>query len=215
MEKKEKDALKSALKRKEFINHGFALFVRKSIDAVTLQEVADSAGYGIVTLYRYFGTKQDFVIAVSASKWEQVFESYRRPCQDMASEGERAVDIFSHYLTSFIEIYKNHKDLLYFNQMFNIYIKAENVEYNVIQPYQEVIQILEDRFHRMYLRAQDDHSLRTDIPEKEMFSATLHLMLAAVTRYAVGLVYDAGIDPEKELRLLKDMLMKEYTLPQD
>ena len=36
------------------------------------------------------------------------------------------------------------------------------------------------------------------------------LMLAAVTRYAVGLVYDAGVDPEREILLLKKMLLREY-----
>jgi hypothetical protein len=47
---------------------------------------------------------------------------------------------------------------------------------------------------------------------KEMFSATLHLMMAAATRYAVGLICDAGVDPEKELELLKDMLMQRFTV---
>ena len=43
-----------------------------------------------------------------------------------------------------------------------------------------------------------------------MFSTTLHLMLAAVTRYAVGLVYEGGTEPEKELTVLKEMLMGRY-----
>ena len=36
-------------------------------------------------------------------------------------------------------------------------------------------------------------------------------MLAAVTRCAVGLVYKGGEDPEKELILLRNMLLREYT----
>ena len=45
-----------------------------------------------------------------------------------------------------------------------------------------------------------------------MFSSVFHIMLAAITRYAVGLVYDANIDPIQELYLLKKMLMREYTV---
>ena len=39
-----------------------------------------------------------------------------------------------------------------------------------------------------------------------MFSTTLHLMLAAATRYAIGLVYipESGFDAEKELEKLKE-----------
>ena len=45
-----------------------------------------------------------------------------------------------------------------------------------------------------------------------MFSTTLHLMLAAVTRYAVGLVYipENGLDAEKELEKLKEALLMRY-----
>jgi hypothetical protein len=45
-----------------------------------------------------------------------------------------------------------------------------------------------------------------------MFSTTLHLMLAAVTRYAVGLVYvpESGFDAEKELEKMKMALLHEY-----
>ena len=44
-----------------------------------------------------------------------------------------------------------------------------------------------------------------------MFSTVLHLMMAVVTRYAVGLVYNDGTDPEKELLLQKKMLMNEFS----
>ena len=63
----------------------------------------------------------------------------------------------------------------------------------------------------MYETAKQDGTLRTDIPEQKIFSTTLHLMLAAVTRYAVGLIYQGG-EPEEELTALKEMLMQRYTV---
>ena len=36
-------------------------------------------------------------------------------------------------------------------------------------------------------------------------------MLAIATRYAVGLVYDAGVSPERELIAQKEMLLARYT----
>ena len=44
-----------------------------------------------------------------------------------------------------------------------------------------------------------------------MFSVTLHLMLATVTRYAVGLAYNEDTDAEAELELLKEMLLSKFT----
>lgn len=48
--------------------------------------------------------------------------------------------------------------------------------------------------------------------KEEMFSTTLHLMLAAATRYAIGLVYipEEGFDAERELEKLKEALLMRY-----
>ena len=64
----------------------------------------------------------------------------------------------------------------------------------------------------VYERAEQDHTIRTDESEEEMFSTTLHLMLAAVTRYAIGLVYipESGFDAEKELEKLKEAMLLRY-----
>ena len=64
----------------------------------------------------------------------------------------------------------------------------------------------------VYERAEQDHTIRTDESEEEMFSTTLHLMLAAVTRYAVGLVYipESGLDAENELEKLKEAMLLRY-----
>ena len=76
-----------------------------------------------------------------------------------------------------------------------------------------VVDELGKDFHDLYLRGLKDGTLNKEIPEEEMFSSTFHIMLAAVTRYAVGLVYDSEkTDPEKELVRLKNMLLREFTV---
>lgn len=93
-----------------------------------------------------------------------------------------------------------------------VYVANEKVSPQQMRPFTEVTEKLAERFHRIYDKARTDGTLRTDVPENEVFSGTLHLMLAAVTRYAVGLVYDSGVDPEKELTMLKEMLLDRYTV---
>ena len=121
-------------------------------------------------------------------------------------------EIFEYYLESFIGLYRNHRDLLRFNQFFNVYIQSERIDPEVLKPYRDMIEKLRRNFHMVYERAEQDHTIRTDEPEEEMFSTTLHLMLAAVTRYAVGLVYipETGLDAEKELEKLKEAMLLRY-----
>ena len=61
-------------------------------------------------------------------------------------------------------------------------------------------------------KAMEDGTLRTDVMEATMFSSALHIMLAAVTRFAAGLVYvKDGANPEDELGLLRNALLLEFT----
>ena len=205
----EKDAQKYAATHEKILETALRMFAEKTIDAVSLVDIAKEANVGQGTIYRHFDKKPDVVLAVSAWAWDD----YRKKNTLTVDKSRMtAAEVFEFYLEAFIDLYRNHRDLLCFNQYFNAYVKREGIPEERMEPYKEVIDSLADRFHQNYLLGEKDGTLRTDVPEEEMFSATLHLMLAAVTRYAVGLVYDAGIDPEKELELLKRLLMQEYTI---
>jgi len=212
MRDKEKDAAQMAIKRRHFLEKAYELFARKNIESVSMIEVAEKCGYGTTTLYRYFPSKPILVVAVAAwIEGETIRENQeRRPNADFA--GMTALGIFEFYLDSFIELYRHKRDLLRFNQFFNIYIQSERIDPEVMKPYRDMIEGLKPEFHVIYERAQQDHTVRTDESEEEMFSTTLHLMLAAATRYAIGLVYipEEGFDAEKELGKLKEALLMRY-----
>ena len=109
----------------------------------------------------------------------------------------------------------NHKNLLRYNQLFNVYIRSENVDPGVLSPYEDMIRNLAGQFHIVYEKAEQDHTIRTDVPEMEMFSTTLHLMLAVVTRYAVGLAFmPEEFDPLKELEFQKEAILSQYRVKQ-
>ena len=193
------------------LEKGFELFLKYGIEGVSMNEVAKAAGFTITTLYRYFDKKQGFVVEISIKKWKEFTDENSKRCP-ADFEGMTAAEIFEFCLDSFLRLYRDHKDLLRFNQMFNMYVEVEGLNASVLQPYRDMINTLGKRFHTMYERAVSDRTVRTDIPETEMFSTTLHLMLAAVTRYAMGLVYkpEDGFDDMKELETQKQMLLMMY-----
>ena len=211
---RKKEAVMMSERRKTFLESGFKLFSSKNIDTVSLQEVADESGLGVATLYRYFVNKPGLVVAVATWKWEEYLKENkaRRPSANF--EGMKASEIFEFYLDSFLELYRDHRDMLRFNQFFNVSVQAEHIDPDVMKPYKEIIYDLKEFFHEIYLKAQEDHTVRTDEPEEQMFSTTLHLMLAAVTRYAVGLVYTPqdGFDAQAELETMKEIFLVKYTV---
>lgn len=214
MRGKGKDEEQMAIKRKAFVEKAYELFSSKGIEGVSLQDIATASGYGIATLYRYFSNKPTLVVEVATWRWQQYFveNQKRRPNADFS--GMTAVQVFEFYLDSILELYRNHKDLLKFNQLFNIYIQSVNIDSQTISPYRNTIKGLGDKFNIIYEMGERDHTIRIDESKEEMFSLTLHLMLAAVTRYAVGLAYtpEESFDDMKELTALKEMLIDRYII---
>ncbi len=201
-----------AKKRKDFLEKSFELFTKRNIDTVSMLEVARYCGYGTTTLYRYFSTKPKLVVGVATWRWNKFLEENAKQGSLIDPETMSAAEMLEIYLNAFLDLYYKEKDLLRFNQMFNIYLRSEHINPEDLKPYDEMISGLKGRFHDIYAKAQIDKTIRTDISEAEMLSTTLHLMLAVVTRYAVGLAYmpEKGYDEKKELSLIKEMLLKEY-----
>ena len=206
------DAEIMAAKRNVLLEKGFEIFTQRGIEPVSMQNIADAAGCGIATLYRYFDKKQGFVIEVAMKKWNEIRELNRERCEKADIACMTAAQLFEFYLDGFLLLYREKKDLLRFNQMFNMYVEGAGIEKNALETYYGMIENFGEYFRMIYERAKTDKTVRTDIPEAEMFSTTLHLMLAAVTRYAVGLVYkpETGSDDMKELETLKAMMLAMY-----
>ena len=205
----ETDAKRKAATRQKIVETGFHVFAEKTIDAVNLTEVAKAAGLGMATVYRNFNSKTALVLEIGTWVWSNYKGEQKK---NMERTGVTGGEEYELYLDAFIDLYRNQRDILRFNQFFNIYVQREGIPSEMMRPYNDVIEALVKRFHVTYEKGKADGTLRTDESETEIFSKTIHLMLAAVTRYAVGLVYDGGIDPEKELLFLKDMLMHAYVI---
>jgi len=208
----EKDALKMADTNQKILQAAFRCFTDKTIAKVSMNDIATAADIGVATLYRYYKTKTALVLAVGTWLWEQQIRTLGRSLEDIGrATGAESLDYF---LDTFLRMYRGQKDILRFNQFFNVYIQNEEMSPEGMRPYMNVINLMADRFHIIYQKGEQDGTLRTEIPEAEMFSTAMHLMLAAATRYAVGLVYQGEYDPEKELLRQKRMLLREFATPE-
>jgi len=211
-----KDELEMASRRELMLETGFRIFAEKGIEAVSMQEVANACGLGVATLYRYFNTKLLFVIAVGAKKWEELFEEVeaervRRCCELMTAAEE-----LDFSLSIFIMFYREHRDVLRFNQNFNNFVIREKATADQLHAYMKAIEPFSINFHRLYEKGKRDGTIRTEQSEQTVYNSTIHIMLAVCVRYAQGVILrsDDPDDLTKELFILKRMMMNTYVLPQ-
>ena len=69
----EKDAIEMSARRVRLLEAGFRLMSARTIEAVKLSEIANEAGIGIATLYRYFKTKPALVIEIGTVLWNKYY----------------------------------------------------------------------------------------------------------------------------------------------
>lgn len=190
---------------------GFALFAERGIGSVIMTEVAKAGKVGEVTLYRYFPTKTELVVAIATWKWKEYIEWHNGTLSEEETARLTGAEYLKFFLDSFLELYRSHKDILRFNYDFNSFIRSAEWTREQKQPYLQMVDALGAQFRDLYERGVRDGTLNTDIPEQTMFSSTFHIMLAAVTRYAVGLAVVNDSDPESELVMLADLLFSRFT----
>ncbi len=215
MRNAEKDEQEMAQRRKRMLETGFRVFAEKGIDAVSMQDIATACHLGIATLYRYFNTKLAFVIAIGAKKWEEYFTEVEEEYVRRGGEMMNAAEELDFYLSSYVLLYREHRDILRFNQNFNGYIMQERATPEQLAEYLRAVEPFTGKFHRLYEKGLRDGSIRTDEPEQTMFNVTMHIMLAVCGRFAQGVVVHSG-DPEdltRELMILKRMILNRYVNP--
>jgi len=200
-------------KEQHILETAFRLFSEKGIESVTMPEVASASGIGRATLYRYFPTKLDLVVSIGTWKWNEYIALHDALVSMEEQERMTGAEYLRFYLDSFLDLYRNHRDILRFNYNFNSYLQHESGTSTQRQPYLQIVDILHERFHKLCERGRQDGTLRDDISETSMFSSSFHIMLAAVTRYAVGLVYvpEEITEPESELVMLEELLLSRFT----
>lgn len=210
----EKDEQEMTARREAMLAQGFRLFADRGIEAVSMQEVAKACGLGIATLYRYYNTKLALVIAIAVRQWNDYKEYISLQRKEKHVSEMTAAQELDFYLGFYIDLYREHKDLLCFNQNFNNYVQHEGAMPEQLRPYVESINVLARFFDELYEKGRKDGTIRTDLSKERMFASTSHIMLAVIVRYAQGLLFSGEdeADMTQEILLVKRMILKEIVV---
>lgn len=204
-----RDEREAGRRKKQLLEAGFDLFSRHGIEAVSLQMVAETADVGIATLYKYYQNKLNLVIAISASVWEAVWKEVLQAVGPEELERRNACQLVELYCDIMLRLYRERPEILRFSANYKSYICREGVPEEQLAAQLDVLKPIDLLFHRKYEEAKEDGSIRTDLPEKELFTTITLTMLGMAERYAQGLVWAGSPtgDYGKELSHLKDMLL--------
>ena len=127
MSKGEQKLAEYAVSHQKLLEAAFHRFSEANIDSVKLSDIAADTGLTERTLFRHFDNKSVLVIETAAWVWKTYIVNARQRFAPGEWENMTAAQQYTFFLDSFLELYRKRRDLLCFNQMFNVYVRAAEI----------------------------------------------------------------------------------------
>lgn len=205
----ERDAREAKRRKQQLCEAGLRLFSIRGIEGVSLQEVADAADVGVATLFKYYQNKTNLLISISANLWDGVWKDTLNKLSEEELMQKNAYELVALYADIIIYLYQNKPEVLCFSSNYKTYIRRDGASSEQLKEHLDVLDPLAKLFHIKYEEAKQNHCIRTDIPEKQLFTTVALTILAMAERYAQGIVWadDKTSDYIPELLNLKEMIL--------
>ena len=130
------------------------LFLEHPIASVTVKDIADRAGVGEATVYRYFKQKQNLVCAVAEKLQQRVFLEYFAP---VSGSGYEKLEAF---FGAYAKIFAQHREFYRFVGDFDAYVLSENLAAG--KPYSDGVDDFRNLFLAAYREGIADGSVRLE-----------------------------------------------------
>ena len=179
------------------------LFMCRSIQDVTIRDIAIAAQVGEATIYRYFGKKQA-IVAQSAMKLQAIVTTDYFQLNNKKNGYAKLEEFYMSYL----RIFENHSNFYKFLNEFDIYMSEEKSD--VLNPYETVI----DQFRTVYMDAYQegikDGSIKEQKDIETFYFSTTHSLLELCKKLAFRkavLNQDNNLQKEGEVKCLIDIIL--------
>ena len=178
------------------------LFMSRSIQDVTIKDIAVSAQVGEATIYRYFGKKQALVLQ-AAMKLQSIVSSDYFKLEDSMNGYQKLEDFYLSYLN----IFDNHRDFYKFLSEFDTYMSVENND--AMDPYEEAIDQYKSAFMNAYQQGLKDGSVKKQKDIELLYFSTTHAILELCKKLALKAVISQDLEISKvsEIKCLIDMIL--------
>lgn len=181
-----------------------SLFMRKSISDVTIKDIADKAGIGEATIYRYFKRKENIVLACIMKLQEEVNQKYFK-----LEEGKTGYEKLEIFYNSYLDVFKNSPDYFYFIREFDAYIAMHNSP--KLKEYEREINQYKSNYIAAYEMGLEDGSVMHIKNIEVFYYSTTHSLLELCKKLSIKqalLNQDKSLKKAAEIQCLIRIILK-------
>lgn len=210
-EKRKQEIIEDKEKRKEDVIRAAIRVIRnQSIEEVKMTQIAEEAGVGVASVYRYFKTKLE--LALEAGNWlwnEEINKMYIEPKADYFEQycGAQKVE---HFLRVFIKIYKEYPEFFIFLEQFDNYMVKAQVETERLEQYEVAINRIKETMLAALESGKEDGSIRPGLDSQGFYMTTTHSLMSLSQKLIIRgnlLHSDRVVSGEEQLETMIQMAL--------
>ena len=187
------------------------LLLVNGIESMKMPMIAKSVDIGVATLYRYFHTKKNLVIACAINVWKRINLLFAGIFESEIYQNKTGYEQIKQLLKIEIVMYQGHADYLKFIAEFDTYVIHENISSVELAEYEANILNVSEKIELAYQKGLKDHSI-TYQGDFAVFYQTCSHALNALSLKLVNQGFiiesDSLVSGEKQLELLIDIMLK-------
>ena len=178
------------LKQNFLVDIATDLFMCRSIQDVTIKDIAVSAQVGEATIYRYFGSKQKLVVLAAMKIQEVVNSDYFK------SESNNGFESLEAFYNSYLKIFLKHPNFYKFLSEFDIYMSGDNS--GILGSYESAIDQYKVVFMNAYEQGLKDRSVKEQKDINLFYFTTTHTLIELCKKLSLKAVLNQDLEIEKE-----------------
>lgn len=190
-------------KRNYVIETATNLVLSRPLSRVTVRDVAQEAGVGEATVYRYFSTKTSLIVACALKLQGEVSQYFLRE--------SKPVDGYTKlvkFYASYVDLFAFRPELYRFLYEFDAYCVEQRVK--GLDEYSDNLDVFRDAYLAAYREGVEDGSVRKIQNPELFYYTTTHAVLSLAKKLAVegGIVrQDQLTDQIGEIRMLNETFL--------
>ena len=191
------------VKKNFLIDIATDLFICRSIQEVTIKDIAISAQVGEATIYRYFGKKQTLVVESAMKLQKEVdAESFK------LDEGKNGFEKLKIFYLSYLQIFDSHPEFFKFINEFDAYMAGEQVD--ELDTYESVVGQYKTTFMHAYELGIKDGSVKAQNNVEMFYYSTTHALLELCKKLSIKgavLSQDNVVEKRAQIQCLVDIIL--------
>ena len=194
------------VKKNFLVTTAIKLFLSNCIEKVTIKDIAEEAGVGEMTIYRYFGKKTNIVAEAVMELQEVIYRDYFK-----VNQYNTGYEMLESFYQTFLSVFKERPDFFKFIREFDIYMMNEDSAF--LQDYQDELTKFKNIYVSSYEIGIKDGSVKEMKDLDTFYFTSTHALIELCKKlsYAKGLLpQDERIEKSKEIKCLIDVFLTQF-----